>query len=100
MNKKATKMKLKKGDKVQIIAGSEKGKQGKILSVDRENNRIIVEGINMLSVHIKPGKNKAHQQGGIISKEGSIHASNAMYIHNGKATRLGMKVETTGDKKS
>lgn len=87
----ADKMKLKKGDKVVVIAGKDKSKEGKILSVDRKNNRVIVEGINMITKHIKPGKTQ--QQGGIVHQEAAIHASNVMYLHNGKATRLGFKVE-------
>lgn len=86
----ADKMRLKKGDKVVVIAGKDKGKEGKILSVDKKSNRVIVEGVNMLTKHMKP--NRVNQQGGIIHQEGSIHASNVMFLHNGKATRLGAKV--------
>ncbi len=84
------KIKLKKGDTVVVIAGKDKDKKGKILSIDRKNNRVIVEGINMLTKHIKP--NRGQQQGGIVHQEGSIHASNVMYLHNGKPTRLGVKI--------
>ena len=84
-------MKLKTGDKVVVIAGKEKGKEGKILHVDRKNNRVIVEGVNMISKHTKPSMQ--NQQGGIVNKEGSIHASNVMYLHNGKATRLGAMIK-------
>ena len=88
-------MKLKTGDKVVVIAGKDKGKEGKILHVDRKNNRVIVEGVNMISKHTKPSMQ--HQAGGIMKKEGSIHASNVMYLHNGKATRLGALI-TDGKK--
>ncbi len=84
-------MKLKTGDKVVVIAGKDKGKEGKILHVDRKNNRVIVEGVNMISKHTKPSMQ--HQAGGIMKKEGSIHASNVMYLHNGKATRLGAMIK-------
>ena len=84
-------MKLKTGDKVVVIAGKDKGKEGKILHVDRKNNRVIVEGVNMISKHTKPSM--PNQQGGIVKKEGSIHASNVMYLHNGKATRLGAMIK-------
>ena len=84
-------MKLKTGDKVVVIAGKDKGKEGKILHVDRKNNRVIVEGVNMISKHTKPSRQ--NQQGGIVKKEGSIHASNVMYLHNGKATRLGAMIK-------
>ena len=84
-------MKLKTGDKVVVIAGKDKGKEGKILHVDRKNNRVIVEGVNMISKHTKTSMQ--NQQGGIVKKEGSIHASNVMYLHNGKATRLGAMIK-------
>jgi len=85
-----TKLKIKKGDKVLITAGKDKGKSGKVLQVDREGNRVIVEGLNIIKKHQKPrGQN---QQGGIIEKAAPIHASNVMYMHNGKPTRLGYKV--------
>ena len=84
-------MKLKTGDKVVVIAGRDKGKEGKIVAVDKKNNRVLVEGVNMVSKHTKP--NMQHQQGGIVKKENYIHASNVMYVHKGKATRIGFKIE-------
>ena len=84
-------MKLKTGDKVVVIAGKDKGKEGKIVAVDKKNNRVMVEGVNMVSKHTKP--NAHNQQGGIIKKENFIHASNVMYLHNGKATRLGAMIK-------
>ena len=84
-------MKLKTGDKVVVIAGKDKGKEGKIVAVDKKNNRVMVEGVNMVSKHTKP--NAQTQQGGIIKKENFIHASNVMYLHNGKATRLGAMIK-------
>lgn len=88
-------MKIKKGDMVQVIAGKDKGKEGKVISVNKKNNTVLVEGINMITKHAKPSM--ANQQGGIINQEGPINISNVMYLHNGKATRIGFKVE--GDKK-
>lgn len=87
----STKIKLKRGDKVIVIAGKDKGKEGKVLLLDRKNNRAIVEGVNMIKKHQKPSAN--HQAGGIIKKEAAIHVSNLMYLHKGKPTRLGIKVE-------
>lgn len=84
-------MKLKTGDKVVVIAGRDKGKEGKIVAVDKKNNRVLVEGVNMVSKHTKP--NMQHQQGGIVKKENYIHASNVMYVHNGKPTRLGTVIK-------
>ncbi len=84
-------MKLKTGDKVVVIAGRDKGKEGKIVAVDKKNNRVLVEGVNMVSKHTKP--NMQHQQGGIVKKENYIHASNVMYVPNGKPTRLGAVIK-------
>ena len=83
-------IKLKTGDNVVIITGKDKGKEGKILVVDRKKNRVIVEGANMVMKHTKPSAQ--NQQGGIIKKEGFIHASNVMYSVNGKPTRIGYKI--------
>ena len=68
--------KIKKGDMVKVIAGRDKDKEGKVISVDRKKNRLFVEGINMVTKHAKPSM--ANQQGGIIHQEGPIHASNVM----------------------
>ncbi|MDO4530446.1 MAG: 50S ribosomal protein L24 [Bacillota bacterium] len=84
-------MKLKTGDKVVVITGKDKGKEGKIIAVDKKNGRVLVEGVNMVSKHTKP--NAQNQQGGIIKKENFIDASNVMYLHNGKATRLGAMIK-------
>ena len=88
-------LKIKKGDTVKVIAGKDKDKEGKVISVDRKNGRVLVEGVNMLTKHTKPSA--ANQEGGIIHQEGPIDASNVMYVHKGKATRVGFKVD--GDKK-
>ena len=84
-------MKLKTGDKVVVIAGKDKGKEGKIVAVDKKNNRVMVEGVNMVSKHTKP--NAQNQQGGIVHQEGPVDISNVMYLHNGKATRLGAMIK-------
>ena len=83
-------IKLKKGDNVIVIAGKDKGKEGKILLVKKKKNRVIVEGINMISKHTKPSP--SNQQGGIIRKENYIDVSNVMYSINGKPTRIGYKL--------
>lgn len=82
--------KIKTGDTVKVITGKDKGKQGKVLSVDRKNNRVLVEGVNMITKHAKPSA--ANQQGGIIHQEAPINASNVMYVHKGQPTRLGVKI--------
>ena len=88
-------MKIKKGDMVQVIAGKDKGKEGKVISVNKKNHTVLVEGINMITKHAKPSM--TNQQGGIIHQEGPIDISNVRYLHNGKATRVGFKLD--GDKK-
>nr|WP_199413533.1 50S ribosomal protein L24 [Coprococcus sp. AF21-14LB] len=88
-------MKIKKGDLVKVIAGKDKDKEGKVISVNPKNRTVLVEGINMLTKHTKPSA--ANQNGGIIHQEGPIDISNVMYIHKGTATRVGFKMD--GDKK-
>ena len=84
-------MKIKKGDTVKVIAGKDKDKEGKVLSVDKKNGRVVVEGVNMVTKHVKPSA--ANQDGGIVQKEAALDASNVMYVHNGKPTRIGFKFE-------
>jgi len=84
-------MKIKTGDTVKVIAGKDKFKEGKVVSVDRKNNTVIVEGVNMRTKHTKPSV--ANQTGGIITQEGPIDASNVMYVHKGNVTRIGYKIE-------
>lgn len=83
--------KIKKDDLVQIITGKDKGKTGKVLSVDTKNNKVLVEGVNMVSKHSKPSM--TNQQGGIIEKEAPIDISNVMYVHKGKPVRIGFEGE-------
>lgn len=79
--------KIKKGDLVRVIAGKDKDKEGKVLSVDRKNKRVLVEGINMVTKHTKPSVQ--NQAGGIVNQEAYIDISNVMYVVNGKVTRIG-----------
>ena len=83
--------KIKKDDLVQVITGKDKGKTGKVLSVDIKNHRVLVEGVNKVSKHSKPSM--ANQQGGIIEKEAPIDISNVMYVHKGKPVRIGFQGE-------
>ena len=84
---------IKKGDTVYVNAGNDKGKTGKVLEVLREKDRVVVEGINMVSKHTKP--NAKAPQGGIIKHEGSIHISNVQLVDpkTGAPTRIGYKIE-------
>ena len=79
--------KIKKGDTVQIIAGKDKGQEGKILSVDPKNGKVVVEGLNMVTKHAKPSQ--ANPNGGIVEKEAPIDISNVMLVVGGKTTRVG-----------
>lgn len=88
-------MKIKKGDTVKVIAGKDKDKTGKIININMKNNTVLVEGVNMMTKHAKPSA--ANQNGGIIHQESPIAVSNVMYVHNGKATRLGYTMKN--DKK-
>ena len=83
--------KIRKGDLVRVITGKDKDKESKVLSVNAKNHTVLVEGINMVSKHTKP--NAQNQTGGIVSQESSIDISNVMLVVDGKATRVGFKVE-------
>lgn len=89
------KLHIKKGDQVKVIAGESKGDEGKVLSVDREKQRAVVEGVNVVSVHTKP--NQEHPDGGIIKREASVHISNLMVIDGkGNVTRTGRRLDQNG----
>ena len=83
--------KIKKGDLVQVITGKDKGKEGKVIAVNKKKNTVLVEGANMITKHTKPSAQ--NQAGGIINQEAPIDASNVMYVHNGKATRVGFAMK-------
>lgn len=78
-------LKIKKGDTVRVIAGKDKGKEGKVVSAS--NGKVLVEGVNTVTKHAKASQ--ANPQGGILQKEAPIDASNVMYVHKGKTTRIG-----------
>lgn len=90
-------MKLKTGDKVVVIAGKSKGKEGTIISVLKDENKVVVEGANMIKKHIKPN---GQQSGSIVEKEAPIHASNVMILDpkTKKPTRIGHTTNKTGKK--
>ncbi|SFQ40007.1 large subunit ribosomal protein L24 [Lachnospiraceae bacterium XBB1006] len=88
-------LKIKKGDTVKVIAGKDRDKQGKVIAVNQKNHTVLVEGVNMVKKHTKPSM--ANQEGGIISQEAALDISNVMLVHDGKATRVGFKMD--GDKK-
>jgi large subunit ribosomal protein L24 len=86
------KINIKKGDTVMVITGESKGQKGRVLEVDREKERILVENVNMVSKHTKP--NAKAPQGGIVKKEAPVHVSNLMLLDpaSGKPTRVGKKL--------
>ena len=86
---------VKKGDLVRVIAGKDKDREGKVTSVDAKNHKVVVEGVNMVTKHTKPSAQ--NQNGGIVHQEAPIDISNVMYVHKGKTTRVGFKID--GDKK-
>ena len=91
-----TKLKIKSGDTVKVVAGDHKGSEGKVLTVLIEKSKAIVEGVNMVKKHTKPSAQ--NPQGGIIEKEAPIHISNlSLLTSKGETTRVGYRVE--GDKK-
>jgi len=83
--------KIKVGDTVRVIAGKEKGREGKVLRYDREKNRVVVEGINMITKHEK--QSQKNPNGGLLRVEGSIHASNVMLLYGGKPVRVGFTMK-------
>jgi len=91
-----TKLKIKSGDTVKVIAGDHKGTEGKVLKVFVDKNKAIVEGVNMVKKHTKPSAQ--NPQGGIVEKEAPMHISNlSLLTSKGETTRVGFKME--GDKK-
>ena len=94
--KELIKVKIKKDDTVKIIAGRDKGKTGRVLDVDRQTGRVLVEGVSMIKRHTRP--NPAKQiKGGIAERESSIAISNVMIVTSGGvATRIGYRIEGTG----
>lgn len=91
------KMKIKKGDEVVILAGKDKGKQGKVIAAMPRADRVVVEGVNVMTHHTKPGRGSA---GGLEKKEAAIHISNVALRDpkSGKATRVGYKTDDKGVK--
>lgn len=92
-----TKLKVKKGDEVIVIAGKDKGKKGSIVKVIPSESRVVVEGVNVATRHQKPGREGA---GGIVKSEAPIHVSNVALVDpkDGKATRAGYKTLEDGKK--
>lgn len=95
---KPMKIRIRKGDRVRVMRGNERGKEGTVLRVDREKNRLVVEGVNLRKRHRKPSM--TDPEGGIITFEAPIHASNVMLLdpESGKPTRIRSRVNNDGSK--
>lgn len=94
--KKRMKLKIRKDDTVKVIAGRDKGKTGRVLNVDREHGKVLVEGISMIKRHTRPNPQK-QIKGGIAERESAIDVSNVMLVTSGGvATRVGYRIEGTG----
>jgi len=93
-----TKLHIKKGDNVMVIAGNSKGQSGRVLVIDADAKRAIVEGVNMMSKHTRP--DAKNPKGGIVKKEASVHISNLMLMDKaGQPTRTGIQVDDNSGKK-
>ncbi len=93
------KLKIKKGDMVEVIAGKDRGRRGKVLRVDPGRNRVVVEGVNFVKRHTRPNPSK-NIQGGIVEREAPIHVSNLMVVspESGRPTRVGYSILEDGRK--
>ena len=94
----SNKMHVKKEDTVIVISGKDKGKKGRVIAAFPRENRVLVEGVNMVKKHAKPSQ--MNPQGGILNQEAPIHASNVMLVDpkTGEATRVGYKILDNGKK--
>ena len=93
------KISLKTGDKVKVLSGKDKGKEGKILEISRKEGKVIVEGVNVVSKHVKP--RRAGEEGGIVKTESALYACKVQLVcsHCGKPTRIAHKIFDDGNKK-
>ncbi|GAA4483230.1 50S ribosomal protein L24 [Actinoallomurus oryzae] len=93
-------MKIKKGDDVIVIAGKDKGATGKVIAADPNRERVIVEGVNLVKRHTKETNQgpRGAKDGGVVTKEASIHVSNVALVEDGKPTRVGYRFDEDGTK--
>ncbi len=92
-------MKIKKGDTVEVISGKDSGRRGRVLRVDRDRQRVVVEGVNMIKRHTRPNPQR-RIQGGIVEREAAIHISNVMVVSpdSQQRSRVGYKILDDGRK--
>lgn len=91
---------VKKGDMVYILNGKDAGKKGKVLDVDLSGHKVLVEGVNVITKHVKPNPKKGFEQGGIIHQEAPIYLDKVMFICRscGKPTKIGKRIMDNGSK--
>lgn len=91
---------IKKGDMVYILNGKDGGKKGKVLDVDASSRKVLVEGVNIITKHVKPKPNKGFKEGGIIHQEAPIYLDKVMFICRscGKPTKIGKRIMDNGSK--
>lgn len=92
-------MKIKKGDTVEVISGKDAGRRGRVLRVDRDSQRVVIEGVNMIKRHTRPNPQR-RIQGGIVEREAAIHVSNVMVVSpdSQRRSRVGYKILDDGRK--
>ena len=92
-------MKIKKGDTVEVISGKDAGTRGRVLVIDRQRERLVIEGVNMIKRHTRPNPQK-NVQGGIVEREAPIHVSNVMVVSpdSGQRSRIGFRILDDGRK--
>lgn len=91
-------MKIKKGDEVVVIAGKDKGATGKVLRVDPRSERVVVEGVNLITKNIKADQQRAGKESGRVTVEAPLHVSNVAIAEDGKPVRIGYRVNEDGTK--
>lgn len=92
-------MKIKKGDTVEVVAGKDSGKRGRVLVVDRDRERLVIEGVNMIKRHTRPNPQK-NVKGGIVEREAPVHVSNVMILSpdSGQRSKIGYRILDDGRK--
>jgi large subunit ribosomal protein L24 len=92
-------MKIKKGDTVEVVAGKDSGKRGRVLVIDKDRERLVVEGVNMIKRHTRPNPQK-NVKGGIVEREAPVHVSNVMVLSpdSGQRSKIGYRILDDGRK--
>ncbi|XRQ06157.1 50S ribosomal protein L24 [Actinomadura welshii] len=91
-------MKIRKGDEVIVLAGKDKGATGKVLRVDPRRERVVVEGVNLMTKNIKADQQRAGRESGRVTMEAPLHVSNVAIVEDGKPVRVGYRINEDGTK--